>query len=85
MLLRAQVLMRAPLCVHCETEGRVALADEVDHIIPIAKGGTDDTDNLQGLCHDHHARKTAVEQGKDAATTFGLDGMPLDAAHHWRA
>lgn len=31
---------------------------EVDHIIEVADGGTDDRDNLRVLCHDCHVAKT---------------------------
>jgi 5-methylcytosine-specific restriction endonuclease McrA len=27
---------------------------EVHHIVPLAKGGTDDPHNLRTLCHGHH-------------------------------
>ena len=36
-------------------------ADQVDHIIPVARGGTDDSDNLQAVCRSCHASKTASE------------------------
>lgn len=61
MAIRAAVLRANPLCIHCQRAGRVTLADEVDHIIPLAKGGTDEFKNLQGLCRDCHARKSAGE------------------------
>ncbi|MFD0384467.1 HNH endonuclease [Streptomyces stramineus] len=34
---------------------------EVDHLIPVAKGGTWDVANLWVLCHDCHWRKTHYE------------------------
>ncbi len=34
---------------------------EVDHILPLAQGGTHDRSNLQGLCHSCHSSKTALE------------------------
>lgn len=37
---------------------------ELDHIKPLYKGGTDDRDNLQGLCPDCHAAKTARDMGQ---------------------
>jgi 5-methylcytosine-specific restriction protein A len=45
----------------CKAEGRVTEAVEVDHIVPLAMGGNGDESNLQPLCHDHHAAKTAQE------------------------
>jgi 5-methylcytosine-specific restriction protein A len=34
---------------------------DVDHIINLASGGTDDLSNLQLLCDWHHKQKTAKE------------------------
>ena len=59
--IRAAVLQRQPLCVHCLRVGRHREADEVDHIRPRHKGGGDEAHNLQGLCVDCHERKTAQE------------------------
>jgi 5-methylcytosine-specific restriction protein A len=42
---RAVVLARAPVCAEC---GRPA--EHVDHVRPIARGGTDQRSNLQALC-----------------------------------
>jgi len=46
--------------------------------VPLHKGGTDDLDNLQSLCHDCHAEKTATEQGKRRRQEIGLDGWPVE-------
>ena len=35
---------------------------EIDHMIPLFKGGTNDLDNLQALCKDCHAGKTGGER-----------------------
>lgn len=61
--IRAATLARSPLCVHCEREGRVTAATEVDHITPLSKGGTHASANLQTLCKSCHSRKTRGEQG----------------------
>jgi 5-methylcytosine-specific restriction protein A len=58
---RRAVLMHEPLCRPCTAAGRVSAATEVDHIIPKARGGTDDLDNLQPICDACHARKSAAE------------------------
>jgi len=36
-------------------------AEEVDHIKPLADGGTHDIENLQALCKSCHSRKTIEE------------------------
>src|SRR5688572_11599751 len=51
-----------PLCVLCETKGRVSAAIELDHVIPLSKGGRDDESNIQGLCIDCHEEKTRSER-----------------------
>ena len=50
-----------PLCVYCEAYGRVTMANELDHIVPLSRGGADDESNLQGLCSPCHKAKTAAE------------------------
>lgn len=49
------------LCQVCAKRGLVELAREVDHITPLHRGGTDHPDNLQSLCRDCHAAKSADE------------------------
>jgi len=62
--LRERILQWQPTCVHCRRAGIIRLATEVDHITPLAMGGTDAESNLQALCHDCHAIKTAGEAGQ---------------------
>jgi 5-methylcytosine-specific restriction protein A len=57
--LRLMILNRQPICGDCKR----APATEVDHIIALAKGGTDAEENLQGLCARCHSRKTVREDG----------------------
>ncbi|MDQ7965651.1 HNH endonuclease signature motif containing protein [Pseudomonas plecoglossicida] len=62
---RAGYLRKHPLCVHCQREGRVEPATELDHITP-HRGDKDlfwSRSNWQGLCRMHHSRKTAAEDG----------------------
>ncbi|KKN04348.1 hypothetical protein LCGC14_1098270 [marine sediment metagenome] len=61
--LRKMVLARDPLCVECETQGRVEASTHVDHITALCEGGTDHMGNLQGLCASCHNRKTAMQDG----------------------
>lgn len=76
--IRAAVLQANPLCVMCEAQSIVALATEVDHIIALVNGGKDEPANLQGLCHECHADKTAADMGHRPKVTVGLDGWPLE-------
>lgn len=61
---RKGFLKRHPLCLHCQREGMLVPATEVDHIIP-HRGNQElfwDSDNWQPLCKSHHSRKTASGQ-----------------------
>ena len=53
---RELYLARNPLC---SWKGCRKLAEEVDHIVALSKGGTHDWSNLQGFCKRHHSMKTA--------------------------
>lgn len=53
-------------CAECQTPGRLPkVAHEVDHIIPLAKGGTDDENNLRAINYGCHKKKTARESNGD--------------------
>jgi 5-methylcytosine-specific restriction protein A len=55
--MRAQVLREEPVCHYC----RAAPSVQVDHIIPLAEGGSSDRPNLAGSCFDCHEEKTQRE------------------------
>ena len=54
------MLREEPLCRICRRHD----ATEVDHIIPREQQGTDQRENLQGLCKACHSAKTATEDGR---------------------
>lgn len=85
---RGAILKDNPLCRACFGRGYITPATQVDHIVPKAKGGTDERSNLQPLCARCHADKTQVESsGKEwDGTVKGCDaqGNPLAAPKHWR-
>lgn len=58
----------------CRRCGKMAQC--VDHIIPIAEGGTDDRHNLQALCNQCHSKKTRREQMRYAEKNNPPEGMP---------
>jgi 5-methylcytosine-specific restriction protein A len=65
--IRLAHLKRHPLCVECEALGLGVPATDVDHVVPLRRGGTHAASNLQSLCHIHHSRKTAREDGRFGA------------------
>lgn len=75
--IRRFVLLEQPLCRTCTARGVVRASTEVDHIKPLHQGGTDDRENLQGLCSDCHDAKTRQEQGHKPKRVIGLDGVPI--------
>jgi hypothetical protein len=86
---RAEYLKRHPICA---VAGCGKLATNLDHKIrrPIGPDFPPD-DGLDGLCQEHHSRKTRVHDqtgktGEYKHKMQGCDanGMPLDTAnHHW--
>lgn len=44
------------ICNHPDCQEQANL--QIDHIVPLSKGGTDDLKNLQLLCHSHNATKS---------------------------
>ena len=67
---RHQVLVEAKWlcqCADCSASGRVRIAHEVDHVVPVWEGGGDERTNLQAINRDCHARKTAAEAARRAA------------------
>ena len=61
--LRKYVLLHQPVCKGFDGEHCGRAAQEVDHILPLSEGGTNDLDNLQGLCKSCHSKKTARDDG----------------------
>jgi 5-methylcytosine-specific restriction protein A len=60
---RLALLREQPLCRLCLAAGRTVAATVADHIVPLADGGTNETDNLQPLCKRcHDAVKTPADR-----------------------
>lgn len=51
-------------CLDCRRLGRVLRAHEVDHVVPVWEGGTDDPSNLQAINRDCHRAKTVAEAAR---------------------
>jgi 5-methylcytosine-specific restriction enzyme A len=76
MAMRALWFAQHPLCVMCKAQGRVSMATELDHIVPLFKGGTDEPNNFQSLCAEHHREKTNEDLGYRPSKRVGVDGVP---------
>ena len=61
IFLNANPICKDPYGLHPD---QVVATNEVDHILPRERGGTDETSNLQALCKQCHSHKTAVEDGR---------------------
>jgi len=80
-LTRLRILNRDMyLCQVCDKQGKTTPATEVDHIIPKAKGGTDNEDNLQSICYRCHKDKSLRDEGRNPRPTYDIKGFP----DHWR-
>lgn len=84
---RARRLARTDgLCERCEAKGRVTLATVVDHVVPLAKGGSDEDDNTRNLCDPCHL-EVGVEQFGHQVTRegrgVGRSGRPTSPEHPW--
>ncbi len=65
------------LCQVCSQSGRIKTGTEIDHIIAVTNGGTDDEDNLQVICSECHLEKSDKDLGHKPRVTTGLDGWPI--------
>jgi 5-methylcytosine-specific restriction protein A len=74
---RDQVLLRDQYLCQCEDcGGKRYFADEVDHIVPLSRGGTDDLSNLRAINKDCHKAKTAREASGSTRVPVKVDGWP---------
>jgi 5-methylcytosine-specific restriction protein A len=88
MKIREQVLAEEPICRECIRTGRVnkdSTSVVVDHIRPLADGGTDERSNWAGMCKLHHDEKTAAESARAQGRTvprvkrrIAADGWPVE-------
>lgn len=83
--LRTIQLRDNPLCCLCRAIGRITAARIADHIK--AHKGDEvlffDPANLQSLCKTCHDSAKQKLERTGVLPGCGLDGVPLDRAHHW--
>jgi 5-methylcytosine-specific restriction enzyme A len=83
---RKRRLAAEPLCRICSERGVITPSTVPDHIIPLAKGGTDDDANIRCLCDRCHRAVTAEQFGHERWAGLGAcdaNGLPTDPAHPW--
>ena len=80
--IREEHFSENPLCVMCQAQGRTTIATDLDHIVPLYKGGKDEPENRQGLCTSCHEVKTRRDMGQ-SVKGCGPDGIPVDDEHPW--
>ena len=61
--IRNRYISMHPLCEDCLEFGLTPIgkSEEVHHILPLSKGGTNDYRNLRALCKSCHSKHTAEE------------------------
>lgn len=63
-------------CEMCAAKGFPRAAEFVDHIVPLALGGSDEDSNTRNLCAEHHDEVTRQQFGLRPKQKVGPDGWP---------
>jgi 5-methylcytosine-specific restriction protein A len=74
---RARRLKAEPLCRDCADKGLIEPSTVPDHILPLARGGTDTDANIRCLCEPCHAARTREQFGQRRIVACGEDGWPI--------
>ena len=74
---RLRRLRAEPLCHDCAAVGLVREATVPDHIVPLARGGSDEDSNIRCLCAECHAKRTAEQFGQRRTVAVDHDGWPI--------
>nr|WP_245843028.1 HNH endonuclease [Sphingomonas laterariae] len=72
----------------CLPKGVTRLAAVVDHIKPLAHGGSDEDSNTRNLCDSCHAEVTAEQfghRGPIKGRGVSRSGRPTNPDHPWNA
>ncbi|MBG4255942.1 HNH endonuclease [Pseudomonas aeruginosa] len=77
---RLRVWSRNPCCAMCGKLCGFPGGFELDHKVPLFKGGEDSEENCQVLCSGPdgcHAKKTNTDLGRRSKLQVGIDGWPV--------
>ncbi len=75
---RQRRLQMEPLCRDCRVKGKITPATVPDHIVPLAKGGSDDDTNVRCLCAPCHRARTAEQFGHRRVQPVSIEGWPAE-------
>lgn len=92
MAIRKRILRRDYICRMCIKKGKVnrdSVSTIVDHIVNLESGGSNEDNNLQGLCEPCHTEKTNMEarkgrddwrksKGMKVSKPVDEDGWPIE-------
>jgi 5-methylcytosine-specific restriction protein A len=71
---RLRIWTKSPYCAMCGRLTDYPDGFQVDHIVPLFKGGLDEDENLQVLDHECHDKKTLADMGAKERTKFDQNG-----------
>ncbi|WP_185829371.1 HNH endonuclease [Pseudomonas aeruginosa] len=77
---RLRVWSYNPCCAMCGKLCDFPRGFELDHKVPLFKGGEDSEENCQVLCSGPdgcHAKKTNADLGRRSKLQVGIDGWPV--------
>ena len=71
--LKEYIFAKEPICRICKNN----IAEELDHIVPLFKGGGNEIENLQPICKPCHIDKSLIERNKRITVRVDDEGEPL--------
>lgn len=71
---RLRIWAKSPYCAMCGRLTNYPDGFQVDHILPLHKGGEDEDANLQVLDIECHDKKTLADKGLRERTEFSAEG-----------
>lgn len=77
---RARILRRDGYQCQLHLTGCLGTATDMDHVVNVAAGGSDDDSNMQALCHPCHQKKTSGEAV--AARAAKRERLKLPTSRH---
>jgi 5-methylcytosine-specific restriction endonuclease McrA len=78
---RALQLQLEPLCRECRKNGKLVVANVVDHVTPRTEGGSDyDLNNLRSVCTSCHNRITRLSNIRIGGLVKSLEEHPSTAS-----